>query len=112
MVKESREKEDVSWNEAVTLEVWVERMLRSGYTAIVKNMMNALPENKKEKYRNLYKRVMSEKRDGKQELCSPDGRVDSAEDLRGGEVCSKEPDAILSTSHMPALQADDSAGSA
>lgn len=43
------------------MEEWVERMLREGYTEIVKYVINSLPESSKEKYREIFKRVRDEK---------------------------------------------------
>jgi hypothetical protein len=48
-----KKKEDVPWNEAITLAEWCERMLRQGYTAIVMNMIGALPDNSATKIRVL-----------------------------------------------------------
>lgn len=53
--------EKEKWSEP-SFEEWVEKMLREGYTEIVKYAVNLLPENKKEKYRSLYKRIQAEKK--------------------------------------------------
>lgn len=61
MVKQTEEKFNPDWKDCQSLEEWAEKMIRGGYIAIVKNMVNSLPDSKKEKYREIYKRVMAEK---------------------------------------------------
>ncbi len=56
----SNEEKKEDWSEP-SLEQWIEKMLKDGYTEIVKYAVNLLPENKKEKYRELYRRVKAER---------------------------------------------------
>lgn len=63
-MKPPRQKEsEPTWAECSTMEEWVEQMIRQGYEAIVKNMMNVLPEASKEKYRLIWTRVKAEMRE-------------------------------------------------
>lgn len=61
--------ENPEWKEALTLEAWVEKMLREGYPEIVRMLLKSIPEEQKPKYREIWKRVMAEKEKGE----NPDG---------------------------------------
>lgn len=54
--------QEPSWKDGLTLEAWAEKMLREGYPEIVKMLMKVLPEELKPKYREIWRRVMSEKK--------------------------------------------------
>lgn len=60
-VKEKEKPEEPTWEECHSLEEWVTQMLKQGYVAIVKNMMNVMPDASKEKYRAIWARVNAEK---------------------------------------------------
>ena len=47
--------------DGITLEAWVERSLREGNISTVAALINSLPVSQKEKYREIYKRVLKEK---------------------------------------------------
>jgi hypothetical protein len=47
--------------DGISMEEWVESMLRQGYTAIVSMMIKTLPESKKERYREIYRKIKEEK---------------------------------------------------
>ena len=48
--------------DGISLEEWVEKMLREGYTAIVSMVIKTLPESSKERYRELYRKIQEEKK--------------------------------------------------
>lgn len=49
-----------TWEEAITMEQWVEKMLRERKAESVIAMVNSLPEERREKYREIWKRVARE----------------------------------------------------
>jgi threonine synthase len=58
--------------DGISLEEWVEKMLRDGFPEIVTRVLKTLPEEKKEKYRQIWKRVMEEKKS--ESLCGIPGK--------------------------------------
>lgn len=58
----ANERESVSWENAATLEQWVEKSLRAGDTESVAALIQCLPEDKREKYREIWRRVAAEKK--------------------------------------------------
>lgn len=63
-MKPKPEKE-TPWSDCSTLEEWAEKMIREGETEVVAALIRVLPEEKKEKYREIWKRISAEKRSGK-----------------------------------------------
>lgn len=47
----------------ISFEEWVEKMLREGNTAIVKYMINLMPQEKREKYREIWRKIRNEKKE-------------------------------------------------
>jgi ribosomal 50S subunit-associated protein YjgA (DUF615 family) len=60
MVKQRNEEKEPEWSECSSMEEWAEKMIRAGYIEIVRDAVNLLPESDKEKYREIYRRVMAE----------------------------------------------------
>lgn len=60
-----REREDrervITWGDALTLEAWVEKMIREGKGNEVLPLLRVLPEEKKEYYRKVWSEHMKEK---------------------------------------------------
>jgi ribosomal 50S subunit-associated protein YjgA (DUF615 family) len=61
----SQREEKVSWKNASSLEEWVEKMIRAGDIEAVTKMMEFIPKDQREKYREIWRRVNQERKRGK-----------------------------------------------
>ncbi len=51
-------KPSIEWDTALTLEQWMTKMIESGNAKLVLPLLNVLPDEKKVRYRNIWKTLM------------------------------------------------------